>query len=253
LTAMDPGRAGQGGGFTAAQYARLFPENIDGSYWHRARRLVIRRKLAEHLPAGSAFLDVGCGPGGMVEFLRDSGFDGFGTEIADAPIPERRRPFVFAPADAFSLPEALRRRIGAVLLLDVLEHVPDPRQMLESALGAFPRLAVVLITLPARAELWSTFDEYNGHLRRYDISSARELISSAGYQVEECGYFFHALYWPLRAKLATTTGRSVDIRPPRFRPAHQALARLLDWEQRVMPPHWYGTSVLAVARAPGAP
>jgi SAM-dependent methyltransferase len=252
LIAVREPQAGEEGGFTADQYSRLYPENIEGSYWHTTRKLVVRRKLAEHLPAGCAFLDIGCGLGGMVEFLRDSGFDGYGTDIAAAPILERRRSFVFSGADAFALPAALRHRIGAVLLLDVLEHVPDARQLLESAARAFPRLAVALITLPARPELWSNFDDYNRHLRRYDIASARELISSAGYEVEECGYFFHTLYWPLRVKLAATRGRSVDVESPRFRLAHLALARLLDWEERLVPPHWYGTSVVAVGRVPGA-
>jgi hypothetical protein len=137
-----------------------------------------------------------------------------------------------------------------VLLLDVLEHLPDPAEMLRSLTLAFPELATVLVTLPARSELWSNFDEYYGHYRRYDTAMATHLLRSAGLTVVESSYFFHSLYWPMRLSVGLGSRRSLEMSAPkpRARLLHHALARVLEWDARLVPAGWSGTSVLAVAR-----
>jgi SAM-dependent methyltransferase len=234
-------------GFNAEQYHRMYPPGVEASYWHVTRRLVVRRKLAKYAAPGAVVLDIGCGNGAVPEFLRDSGFDGYGADIAAPPVPSWRRPYVFPASDAFALPEGFRARVGVVLMLDVLEHLREPREMLVSAARSFPELSLAVITLPARAELWSPFDESFGHFRRYTRASTSSLLESAGFHVEECGYFFHAQYLPLRATVLLGA-RSLRAVPPRSTVAHRVLGHLLDWEERVLPPRWYGTSTVAVAR-----
>ena len=42
----------------------------DGHFWHRARNRWILRKLAERgMPAGGAFLEIGCGSGAVTRAL----------------------------------------------------------------------------------------------------------------------------------------------------------------------------------------
>jgi SAM-dependent methyltransferase len=213
-----------------------------------ARNALIARLVAgapsSSAPARATVLDIGCGRGFTVDYLRGKGVDCHGVELAAVdPLPAVRA-FVTASKDAFTLPEDLRRRVTVILLLDVLEHLPAPDSFLEDVVRHFPSLARVVVTVPARRELWSNYDDFYGHLRRYDRASLGALLRPFG--TASSGYFFHSLYPVMRAQLAASAQRPVAQRPPRWPWAHAAAARFLDLEQRVLPAAWYGTSLWGV-------
>ena len=192
-------------------------------------------------------LDVGCGRGLTVDALRREGLSCYGVELADVePLPAVRE-FVHAGQDAFALAEDLRRRVTTILLLDVLEHLPAPEEFLAECVRRFESLSRVVITVPARHELWSNYDEFYGHQRRYDRPAARALLAPVGTRRVAAGYFFHALYPALRLRMALGPGREVAVAAPRLRWPHRVLARAFDLEQRLLPASWYGTSLWGVA------
>ena len=204
-------------------------------------------RLVDGGPARPVVLDVGCGRGLTVDFLRKGGIDAHGVELAAVePVPAVR-PFVHAAQDAFTLPEELRRRVTVLLLLDVVEHLPAPEAFLAGCAAHFPALARLVVTVPARRELWSNYDDFYGHLRRYDRGSLRDLLQPVGTRSAESGYFFHALYPVLRVQLAAAAGRPLGHQPPRWQWPHRVAARLFDLEQRILPRKWYGTSLWGVA------
>lgn len=94
---------------------------------------------------------------------------------------------------------AFCRRIERVdqqllLMIDVLEHVPDDLQLLRSYTDRAPRGTHVLISVPAFQLLWSGHDEFLGHERRYNKTQVENLISAAGLEVVRARYFFGALF-----------------------------------------------------------
>ena len=168
-------------------------------------------------------------------------------ELADVqPLPDVR-PFVYPSQDAFTLAEDLRRRVTVLLLLDVVEHLPAPEAFLAGCVLHFPSLARVVVTVPARPELWSNYDDYYGHIRRYDRGGLETLIRPVGPRGASAGYFFHALYPVMRAQLAAAAERPLAHQPPRWRWPHRVAARLFDLEERLLPARWYGTSLWGVA------
>jgi SAM-dependent methyltransferase len=225
---------------------------VGGHFWNLARNHVVRRKLLSGgLPRG-AVLDVGCGRGATVEYLRAAGLDGLGVELAPTRVEPGLRPHVTTGVSAESLPAATRERVGSILLLDVLEHVDDPEGMLRSLRGAFPRLERVVITVPARRELWSNYDDFYGHRARHDLSSLRRLASALDPLRLDAGYFFHALYPVVRAQRWLPGQRSVEVRAPRHLRLHRVLAACFSAEERWLPATWPGSSAWAVADLRGA-
>lgn len=83
------------------------------------------------------------------------------------------------------------------LLTDVLEHLANPKILLDSILEIAPKDAILIITVPAHKSLWSGHDVYLKHYRRYSISSLRTLMSSVDVKEYHIQYLFTSLYLPV--------------------------------------------------------
>jgi hypothetical protein len=92
------------------------------------------------------------------------------------------------------LPEQISNSL--LLLMDVLEHVPDDLDMLkqikhQTVSGSNNQF---FITVPAFESIWSAHDEYLGHYRRYTRQSLTSLLNNAGFQVNRVYYLYGTLY-----------------------------------------------------------
>lgn len=183
-----------------ARYRELFQRH----WWWRARERVILDALRAHRPASGwrNVLDVGCGDGLFFDELAK--LPGVrlveGVEPAAALVspdgPHRARIHV-VPFDAgFDL----GRRYSLIVMLDVLEHLPDPAASLRHALSLLEPDGMFLATVPAFMALWTRHDDLNHHFTRYDKPSFGALATRAGLRIIESRYFFH---WTAVAKIAT--------------------------------------------------
>jgi SAM-dependent methyltransferase len=232
-------------------YARNYRELWERHWWWRARREVVLEEIRRiGLTPGGQILDVGCGPGLFFEHLRQFGrVEGVESDsvLADAsPWPEHIR---VGPFDA---PMDLAQSYALILMLDVLEHMDDPRTALEQAATHLKPGGALLITVPAFESLWTNHDVINCHRRRYRKREVEGLISEAGLELESCRYFFH---WTVLAKLMVRLFEEIsrpEPRPPRTppQPVNRALYLLSRVEQSLLGSVRIplGTSILAVAR-----
>ena len=197
-------------------------KNIGGSL----RRQIIRRIVGEILQSSmaSGILDVGCGTGGNIAGLSaDYRCIGIDTSAEAIALAKRRFPKVqficgTAPVDVMDcLPQ-----IQLILLMDVLEHVPDDLGLLTSLVSAAEAGTYFLITVPADPKLWSGHDEAFGHFRRYEVEQFEGLWLDLPLQRVSVSHFNSRLY-PLvkmarrvnRWRGKTTGAAGTDFRLPR--------------------------------------
>ena len=233
--------------FSTVQYEDSYPRNIEWQFWHVARHAMILRTLRQVGMADKRLLEIGCGRGIVVAALRAAGLECIGCELASAPIPDDLAQFVFSETDFFSLAADLRASIQGVLLCDVIEHIEDPSAFLHSIIEALPRLSHLLITVPARTELWSRWDDAYGHFRRYDLALIREHVERAGVRLISSRYAFHSLYpglWFARNR----RGDSIAAPPRALWPLHWFIGRMMGVELSVIPRWVPGTSIISVAK-----
>lgn len=242
--------------FAAQQYGLSYAPGVENHFWHIARNRIIRRHLVQALESqgapGGAVLDVGCGPGIAVGFMRGSGIDCYGVELGAPQVRPGMEAFVRTATDATRLPAELRARVRVITLLDVLEHIEHPAAFLKTLMEAFPNAGAILVAVPARQELWSNYDEFFGHFLRYDKGSMLAVAEAAGLEPVVMKYFFNALYPVMYALTLRSRTRSLQT-PPQAgllrRIAHTILGGAFLLEERLpflgdVP----GTSLLAVLK-----
>jgi SAM-dependent methyltransferase len=237
--------------FTDQQYADPYPPGIEHGYWHQARNRILVRRLLPVVGREARILDIGCGPGIVVDHLRRAGLECAGVDLgAPPPATAEVAPHLTLSASAFDLPAATRAAVTVLLLMDVLEHLPAPADFLAECRRAFPAAKHVFVTLPARMEIWSSYDEHYGHYKRYTLEEVPSLLARTDLRVVESGYFFHALYAAARVLAVGTKKRSHVVKAPRLRLPQTLLARLFVAEQALLPSTAPGSSLYALLAAP---
>lgn len=237
-------------GFVDEEFADAYPAGIEHHYWNSARNRIVHRLLRSVMgERGGLCVEIGCGTGIVTDYLRRNGCNCIGVDIGGAPPCNRVvAPFLRLGVDAFELPEDLRDSTRFILMLDVLEHIERPDAFLSKCRDRFANLSAVLFTVPARMEVWTNYDEYYRHFKRYDHNTIRELFAPADYSLADWGYFFHALYPPARLLTLLKRDRQTRLSAPAFALPHRLLALAFSIEQMIVPKRMPGTSIYGILK-----
>jgi SAM-dependent methyltransferase len=231
----------------------------DGHFWFTHRRLAILEAARGCLPGeGRArVLDFGCGDGEVLtELSRHFRAVGLDPRVNDLSLARRRGNTRLVAARGDRLP--FSRCFDLVGLFDVVEHVADDAGLLRGAAELAVPGGFILLTVPADPRLWSKFDRYAGHYRRYTRRALEDLLRDAGLEQVRLLPLFRIL-WPL-ARVHALFGRQQDVADAgrEYRVAgiwNGVLRGALAVEQWLFraSERGSGTSWLAVARTPAGP
>jgi hypothetical protein len=174
--------------------------------WERARLSFVSSLIADHvgLRDGDVAIDVGCGDTFVVDALaRQHGgvrFHAVDSAFTPSMIDLYRSRLTTTNVALSASLDDVRpgRPVGLVLLMDVIEHVPDDREFLRDLLarGLVGPETRVLITVPSYPALFSSHDRFLGHYRRYNRRSLQTLFDEVGLTAIEEGHFFSTLLAP---------------------------------------------------------
>lgn len=181
-------------------YAIEYRELYQRHWWWRSREEEILQHLG-HIFAdsnGNAILDVGCGDGLFFEKLQRFGtITGVeadpNTMTSDGPWRNQIHCQMF---DAQFQPG---RKFDAILMLDILEHMPDPTAALKHARSLLNESGLLIATVPAFNSLWTSHDDLNHHVLRFTKKTFLPLIDAGGFSPIQSRYLFH---WTCPVKLA---------------------------------------------------
>jgi SAM-dependent methyltransferase len=162
-------------------------EQVRAHPWWAARaRLALSLLRAEGLSPPASIVDVGCGWGINLQALESNGYRAAGIDASRQILdlidrPERH----LVQADLTQrLPDDYEEYDGG-LMLDVLEHLDDDRAALQGVAPLIRRGGTLIVSVPALPELFSEFDEIQGHRRRYTPESLRLAFQNTGFKVKE--------------------------------------------------------------------
>jgi SAM-dependent methyltransferase len=180
-------------------YSAYYRQLYENHWWFRMRERWVLEVLRQNCPANGwgSILDVGCGDGLLFDRLMEFGdVEGIETsrEIVDPANPQFQKihigPFddSFRPGKQYSL----------ILLLDVLEHIPDPGAALRRCESLLKPGGALVITVPAFNVVWTNHDVLNHHVTRYRKATLFPLLQKAGFKIADSAYWFQ---WTFPVKL----------------------------------------------------
>jgi 2-polyprenyl-3-methyl-5-hydroxy-6-metoxy-1,4-benzoquinol methylase len=247
-----------------SEYYSEYYEHENNHWWFKWRFDMIT-DIVESLPRDKNFrmLDAGCGTGQMTKLLEGYG-EAIGLEIAPEAIEfARKRGVKNIVQGSITDPPFDSASFDLVLSLDVIEHVDNDVQILESLFEVVKPGGYLIVTVPAFQSLWSSHDEINHHKRRYRVPQLRKMITDAGFDVSKVTYCNTAFFVPVLATRKFKTAiRSLrhedDINNPESdlvtypKPVNDLLYHIVSTETKLtkhvdLP---FGVSILAVAQRP---
>lgn len=184
-----------------AEYAGEYERLAKDHWWWQSRSrfvfdLIESLTLPGSIDGDARILDIGCGGGWSFELWERFG-EVYGVEL-DPTLVARAGKFQprihCGPFDREFQPES---KFSLIVMLDVLEHLPDPEVALAYALELLRPGGKIVITVPAMPSLWTSHDDLNHHYVRYTKRSLQSLGDSCGMEIEKLDYLFH---WTTLAK-----------------------------------------------------
>jgi SAM-dependent methyltransferase len=164
------------------------------------------------LPRGACVLDAGCGEGALLWAAREMGFNPHGCDLAE-PAVQLARGLVGPDKVHVGTIEDLPcppSTFDAVIALEVLEHLLNPRTFLERAAALLKPDGTLLLTMPNRHRVFAVLKRAMGkphsstdypphHLTRWSAGALRTLLGRSFATVRVGSLPYHASNWAGRA------------------------------------------------------
>jgi 2-polyprenyl-3-methyl-5-hydroxy-6-metoxy-1,4-benzoquinol methylase len=235
--------------FNTEQFNNAYADGIENSYWQIARKKLVLRIL--HKYKLNNILDVGCGRGIVIAYLYKAGLNITGVDLGSPVKQDSVDVKIFYNTNAVDLPESFKETVETITMFDVIEHIEQPVDFINSLDEAYPNLKNLVITVPARKELWTNFDDAYGHFRRYTIKSLKQEINQTNFEIIYSRYIFHILYFLIRINNLIVKQRELIFKPPKNSFSifiNKFMGTLFYKESIVLPGKLFGSSVLCICK-----
>lgn len=183
---------------------RFHEETAGSSHWiDRASRQHALEQLRKHARTESpVILEVGCSSGFMLRLLRERFPHALviGADYVRGPLEQLAVHMPDVPLLQCDLTECLLpgSSIDTVVLLNVLEHIPDDAAAVRQVYRILKPGGIAIIEVPAGPHLYGIYDKLLLHHRRYSLVALKRLVESAGLQPLEqshLGFFVYPGFW----------------------------------------------------------
>lgn len=155
-------------------------------------------------------LEIGSGIGNLTACLLQKNIEVTATDIDPTYLTQLKQQFGSHPQlagiESLDLDQPLKpdnKIYQTILLVNVLEHIPDPQKALKELRPKLAPNGKIIVLVPAYRWLYCRLDRELGHHRRYNQNTLCQELIDAGYQLDKISSFnaMGLLGWTLWGKL----------------------------------------------------
>ena len=221
-------------------------------FWVRRRFEVLRRLAEGIIRKSTRIAEIGCGNGLLQRAIEDKyGIPVAGFELNEHALKKNvsRISEVYCYDIHQRAPE-FHDHFDLLLLFDVLEHIENDGEFLQSIKYHLTRSGTLVINVPAHQALYSKYDDAAGHVRRYSMRSLTTVLEQNGLKARSITYWGLPLAPLVAARKAMLALRKAEqgIYTQGFDPGGKMINSILALLARCepLPQRLFGTSLMAV-------
>jgi SAM-dependent methyltransferase len=204
-------------------------------WWSARAHLVVALLGRLGILPPANILEAGCGWGTNLAVLEAAGYKVTGLDVSRRMLEKLDRwDRKLIEADLSKPLPAGSPTYDCVLALDVIEHIDDDRQAVRQLGRLVKPGGRLLLSVPALPELFSEFDEIQGHRRRYTPLSFRESLEGGGLVTEDILWWGQWMVAPLRSRKTSSRGRPGDTKVEVYRRYLDLPPWPIPWAMRIM-------------------
>lgn len=146
--------------------------------------------IEEDLPGKGNLLDIGCGPGHFLSLAKEKGWSVTGCEFNQSCLPHLKKaeiPVINRPIEDSDIPDG---SLDCVTLFTVLEHIPDPKNLLRQIRRILVKGGVTGILVPnidaiANRVLHEKSTTFSGdvHINLFSDTTLRKMLEETGFEI----------------------------------------------------------------------
>lgn len=183
----DPGGMKQRAEYWANQHHKL-EQKVAAHYSPQFQKIAFGPYLRrfENYRKSGRILDVGCGIGGFVDAAQKAGWDAYGIDVSSSVEVAQRRGLqvMRTTLDWAGFPES---HFDVVTLFDVIEHIPDPQEMIRGAARVLRPDGCLFLLTPNQGSLlakvlgarWEAVEPLD-HIALYNRHTLTRLLAEFG-------------------------------------------------------------------------
>jgi len=158
------------------------------------------KSIDKEVKNGGTVLDVGCGLGYMTYALVKGGYKATGLDISDNAVKEASKRYgnYFLCKDFFSF-NGTEGGYDAICMLELIEHVSDPKKYIEHAITLLNPKGILILTTPNRSwyphgSLWET-DLPPVHLTWFSEKGIELLVKKLNFSLYFFSFSFYNIFY----------------------------------------------------------
>ncbi|MBD3362294.1 methyltransferase domain-containing protein [Candidatus Dojkabacteria bacterium] len=154
---------------------------------NKPRSLFRRYIIKKHLNPGKNFLEIGPGDLKISQLFLTQFHKGTCIDINQNvnalynQLPDKDKKKLKLIINDFVI-HKFKQTYSCIIACEVLEHVPSDKLFLKKIYSLLDKQGQAILSVPAKMNLWNTDDELAGHLRRYEKTQLKDLLSKIGFK-----------------------------------------------------------------------